>query len=451
MDLIGLSKGITLLANEKNLAPDKIQQSFSHALVSVARKRHGVGPEYEVHFEGDNIDVLVFKRIVETVKNPSMEVSLKDAQKHDENVNLGDEIGTAVDMSKLLRQEINTIKQIVFSDIKREEKKVLVAKFPYNEGEVVKGVVSRVVDQVVYVNVANMEGMLPPREQIKEEVINPGETVHCYIKGLEQSKSGLRIVLSRKDINMVSRLLHDTVYEIENGTVQITRMARVPGIKTVVALKSKDKTTDPISVCVGLGGDKINQVIYAIGGEQIRLIKDLSNEDVIHKLFEPAELSNVFDYHEELLIVVDEKDMGKALGKKMHNVRIAANLLNKPVSVVMTEKLKEVLEQAKNDLLQLDTVNPLVAESLVHHGVLSLSDLVYDEKLEKTLLDFKGNLREILEEYNSRKKDLKKTTPESFIEATAKPQKSMIKEFVQAKGSTSSREDIQDELKLFGL
>src|SRR5262245_14392486 len=92
----------------------------------------------------------------------------------------------------------------------------------------------------------------------------------------------------------VASLLSREVPEIAAGTVEIMVIAREPGYRSKVAVRSRDPAVDCIAACVGVRGFRIKNVIDPLDGERIDLVRWLDcTEELITNSLQPAVIERV--------------------------------------------------------------------------------------------------------------------------------------------------------------
>src|SRR5439155_1024670 len=81
------------------------------------------------------------------------------------------------------------------------------------------------------------------------------------VKAVEQTPHGPEIILSRADPQFVVKLFQLEVSEISDGTIEIKSIAREPGLRTKLAVSSRDEKVDPVGACVGLRGQRVKNIV----------------------------------------------------------------------------------------------------------------------------------------------------------------------------------------------
>src|SRR6516225_1859238 len=93
------------------------------------------------------------------------------------------------------------------------------------------------------------------------------------------------------DIGVVTRLFEEQIPEIASRIVEIKAIARKPGYRSKLALHSEDPRVDCIGACVGVRGCRIKNVVNALGGERLDLIRwHDSPEQLIVNALQPAQI-----------------------------------------------------------------------------------------------------------------------------------------------------------------
>ena len=93
------------LGRQKGIEKSRVIGAIEAALQMAAKKRFGQAENIQVEIDSKTgeISVVSKKTIVETVINPKTEVSLQEARQFDSEAEVGDEIGSVIEMSDLGR------------------------------------------------------------------------------------------------------------------------------------------------------------------------------------------------------------------------------------------------------------------------------------------------------------------------------------------------------------
>ncbi|MBI3458852.1 transcription termination/antitermination protein NusA [Candidatus Azambacteria bacterium] len=286
--------------------------------------------------------------------NPETYIMIDEAQKIDPLVKLGDEL--KFDLEEQLdygRIAAQTAKQIILQKIREVEKETIFKDFKKKEGEIISGIIQRIDNGDVIVDLGKIIGILPLNEQIKHERYQPGARLQAYILSANLSSKGTVIILSRTHPSLVLKIFEMEVPEIASKAVLIKSIAREAGSRTKIAVTSEEDGIDPIGSCVGLKGIRVNTIINELGGEKIDIIEWSENPvQFIKNSILPAKASSVEVFQSrEALILVPEDQLSLAIGRDGQNVRLAAKLtgyridvrmIKKPAEEIPVEIIKEV-------------------------------------------------------------------------------------------------------------
>ena len=72
--------------------------------------------------------------------------------------------------------------------------------------------------------------------------------------------------------SIVREVFTREVPEIASGVVEIRAIARVPGVRTKVAVTSNAVDVDEVRVCVGRNASRIQRIVSVLGGEPIDIL-----------------------------------------------------------------------------------------------------------------------------------------------------------------------------------
>ena len=150
------------------------------------------------------------------------------------------------------------------------------------------------------------------------------------ISGVNRSAKGPQIVLSRTDPALLIKLFEQEVPEIYDGTVMIRGAVREAGDRAKVAVYSRERDVDPVGACVGMKGTRVQSIIRELRGEKIDIV-EWSDDPIafVTNALSPAKVQRVsiVDDEEQVMeVVVEDKQLSLAIGKKGQNVRLAAKL-----------------------------------------------------------------------------------------------------------------------------
>jgi transcription termination/antitermination protein NusA len=379
-----LQQTIEALAKEKGIEPDVIISAIEEAVKTASRKYYKTSEDLHARFnlETGQVELFALKQIVEEVANPATEVSLSEAQQlYGEEAEVGMEIEFPKSTEVLGRIAAQTAKQVIFQKVREAERENIFAEYSNRIGEVVNGTVKRFENGDIIMEIGRIEAALPRKEQSRAESYAPGDRVRCVIKAVNRSAKGPQIVLSRTDAALLVKLFEQEVPEIYDATVVIKGAVREAGDRAKVAVFSRERDVDPVGACVGMKGTRVQSIIRELRGEKIDIV-EWSDDPVmfVTNALSPAKVQRVsiVDDHERVMeVVVEDKQLSLAIGKKGQNVRLAAKLTGWRIDIKSEEEKRREVEA------QLEGLEMPGAEGEMGGGesVLVLPD-IHDEIVE---------------------------------------------------------------------
>lgn len=381
MSFSELSKVIESLGKDRGITKEIVVQAIESAFMVTARKKFGIQGEYEARYNEDDGDVEIYqyKNVVDTVKDPVLEIDLPSAKKLDEEVEIGDQLGIKIENPKFSRVDVQTAKQIIFQKVRDAEREILFAEFKHREKQIISGIARRYERGRIMVDLGKAEAVLPQREMIPGENFKPGDRIQAYLSEVVMTNRGPEILLSRTSPMFLVKLFEVEVPEIQDGTIQIKSAAREPGHRAKIAVISNDKEIDPVGACVGMKGSRVQNVVNELQGEKIDIVRWSDNLETFSRAaLAPAEIESIrIDKEEQTIdVIVQDDQLALAIGRRGQNVRLAAMLTGFKINILSKSKLQEKFKKAALNLLQISGVTETRAQMLIQHGVMSVSDLV---------------------------------------------------------------------------
>src|SRR5215207_1181856 len=347
-----LQQTIEALAKEKGIEPDVIITAIEDAVLTASRKYYKSNENLKTRFNSETgqVDLFAVKHIVEQVTDPAIEISLTEAQElYGEEAEVDMEIEFPKPTDVLGRIAAQTAKQVIFQKVREAERENIFEEFNERVGEVVNATVKRFENGDIVAELNNrIEAVLPRKEQSRAESYNPQDRVRAVIKGVNRSAKGPQIVLSRTDPALLIKLFEQEVPEIYDGTVIIRGAVREAGDRAKVAVYSRERDVDPVGACVGMKGTRVQAIIRELRGEQIDIVE--YSEDpllFVTNALSPAKVRRVsiVDDHERVMeVVVEDKQLSLAIGKKGQNVRLGAKLTGWRIDIKSEEEKRREVE-----------------------------------------------------------------------------------------------------------
>ena len=388
-----LSEVIKQVVSEKGVDKDELISILETAISTAAKRIFGQERVIEAQYnpELDEIELFQILQIVDEVENKYHDITPLDVEEYQEALvehpgdplpEVGDEIlvqifyrdedkqqaekqdkkfsdlimleSAKVDFGRIAAQ---TAKQVILQRMREAEQNIVYNRYKDRQDQIMTGRVRRFDkgNVIVEIDSDNAEAMLPQREQVPRESYRPGDTICAYVKKVQRSSKDPQIILSRTDPNFVVRLFEQQVPEMNEGTVQILRVARHPGTRTKIAVYSSASDIDAVGACVGLRGQRVQAVVTELHGEKIDIVP-FHNDPArfVCSAISPAEVSRVFIEEEAtaMELIVPNDQLSLAIGRGGQNVRLATQLTGWNLDIISEARLDEIKKEAKRLLLE---------------------------------------------------------------------------------------------------
>ena len=354
-----LQQTIEALAKEKGIEPDVVISAIEEAVATASRKYYKTGENLKTRFnlETGQVDLFALKTVVEEVATPATEIALNEAREMyrplygddvANSIELGDEMEFPKPTEVLGRIAAQTAKQVIFQKVREAERENIFGEYNQRIGEVVSGTIKRFENGDIIIEIGRIEAVLPRKEQSRAESYTPADRVRTVIKGVNRSAKGPQIVLSRTDPALLIKLFEQEVPEIYDGTVVIRGAVREAGDRAKVAVFSRERDVDPVGACVGMKGTRVQSIIRELRGEKIDIVEWSEDPTAfVTNALSPAKVQRVsiVDDRERVMeVVVEDKQLSLAIGKKGQNVRLAAKLTGWRIDIKSEEEKRREVE-----------------------------------------------------------------------------------------------------------
>jgi transcription termination/antitermination protein NusA len=384
-----IAQTIEQISKEKNVDPKIIISALEDAMVAASRKFYKTNEDINARFDPETgtVEIFAVRRVVETVENPSLEISLSEAKEIDPTLEIDDTVEIPKPTDVLGRIAAQTAKQVILQKVREAERQNIYNDYSQKIGEMVNGVVKRFEGPDIIVDIGKTEALLPLREQSRAETYKQGERVRAVIVKVLPVAKGPQVILSRTDSQLLIRLFEMEIPEIYDGTIVVKSAVHEPGDRAKVAVASLDRDVDPVGACVGMKGSRINSIIRELRGEKIDIVQ--WSEDPAHyaaNALNPAKISKVLiiDASEKRMeVIVEEKQQSLAIGKKGQNVRLASRLIGWQIDVKSEEQKKqevlsvmESLTSSSTSLSELEGISDRFIERLRESGIANVERIL---------------------------------------------------------------------------
>ncbi len=336
------------IEKEKEIPLAVLGEIIEAALVSAYKKHYGSAGDIHVEIDWDESRASVYTRklVVETVENPHVEMSIEEARQLDPGIEVGESLDIEVTPENFGRIAAQTAKQVVVQRIREAERDIIFEEFAEREGEVVTGVVQRREGRSVIISLGRTEALLPPSEQMSLDSYRFGERIKVYVVEVKKTTKTPHVLVSRSHPGLLRRLFELEVPEIHEGVVEIKGVAREAGVRSKVAVASRQDNVDPVGACVGHRGSRVQAVVDEMRNEKIDIVR-WSDEmpQYLASALSPAKVSQVYadEENKQATVVVPDNQLSLAIGKEGQNVRLAARLTGWRIDIRSEQQMQELL------------------------------------------------------------------------------------------------------------
>ena len=368
LDIKALKVALEQLEAEKKIAHEKVVDAVEKSLAAAYQKEYGKRGQIvrcQINFETgettfEQVKIVVDETTVrmpvegeeEVFENPTeaeaegllpryneeRHILLGTAKLLKKNAELGEEIVFPLDnQDDFGRIAAQTAKQVIVQKLREAERESIVGEFTDKEGTIVSGIVQRIERGTAFIDLGRTTAILPFEEQIPSERLRPGERIRCYLFSIEEGPRGLSIRLSRTHPKFMIELFKNESSEIAQGVVEIVAVAREPGSRSKIAVKSNDDRIDPIGACVGQRGVRVSAITDELSGEKIDVIEwsDDARRFIATALSPAKAISIELDEADKkATVTVSSEEQSLAIGKGGQNVRLAAKLTGWKIDIV---------------------------------------------------------------------------------------------------------------------
>ena len=345
----GLSREKILLAeffHGRALFPsrEKILLALESAFLSAYRKMvPGSGSinylRAEINVDKGKVRIFADLEVVpdEEYSDKFNQIPLSLAVKLDKNAVLHDLLPTNITPKGFGRIAVQTARQTMLQKLLDAEKEMLYDEFKDRAGDLVTGTIRRFEKGDIFVDLGKFEGVMTSRERVPNEDYSVGDRMRFYVVEVRTEARGPEVILSRSHPNLVRRLFESEVVEIGDQTVEIHGIAREAGYRTKVAVISHDDKVDPVGACVGMRGARVKNIVRELNNEKVDILE--WTEDPVTFVrealspVEPREITVDEEARKIFVIVQDDKDLSKAIGRRGQNARLTSRLMGWDVQV----------------------------------------------------------------------------------------------------------------------
>lgn len=387
------------LSNEKCVSKDVVLLAIQAALESATRKFYGIDMGARVSLDHRTGDYETFRYwdVVadDLVENPDGEIAITEASERSPGIQIGERIEEPLPSVDFGRIAAQTARQVIIQKIREAERQQIIDQYNSKLGQLVTGVVKKVMRDNLIVDLGGKaEALLPRQEMLPNEMFRLNERVRAYLSSIIPQVRGPQLFLSRTRNEMLIELFRIEVPEIGENIIQIKAAARDPGNRAKIAVKTNDGRIDPVGACVGMRGARVQAVSNELGGERVDIILwDDNPAQFVINAMAPADITSIVvdeDSH-TMDLAVQKEQLSQAIGRNGQNVKLASQLSGWTLNVMTVDDFnnKNQEESAKIGKLFTDAlgIDEEIVNILVANGFSSIEEIAYVPKDELLAID----------------------------------------------------------------
>lgn len=385
---------VNAIAKERSIPTDILVSSIEDAISLVGQQQYGKSNNIRAKMNRKTGEIRLYRVMtaVEDVFNPSIEISISKAQSFMPDIALGDEYLELLPPVRTGRSEALIAKDVLTSAIRAAEKEKEYEDFSDRVGEIISGFVKRIEFGNYIIDIGRTEAILRSDQVMYTDKLKIRDNIKACIQSVKKDIKNYQIQLSRTSNQMLEGIMAMEIPEIKDGVVEIVSIAREPGSKSKVAVRSIDDRIDAVLVCVGMRGVRIRGVIDVLRGERVEVIqweRDLAR--YASNAIAPAKVNKVLidEANHKVEIVTHESQLSMAIGRNGQNVRLASRLIGWGIDVLTEEneakKRMDEFRVASNLLIDALELDETLGQFLVAKGFVRIDDIINSgvEKLKK--------------------------------------------------------------------
>ena len=370
------------VSGEKGLPQEAIFEAIEQALATATKKRYQESTNIEVVIDSQTGDYETF-RVWEVVSDEEFEDAGFQIIQNEEHTEIGSLIKEKVDNVEFGRIAAQAAKQVIVQKVREAERAQVVEKYRTVLGELVNGTVKKVTREFLIIDLGEgAEAILSRNELIPGEVFRIGDRLRAVLQEEERENRGPQLALSRRCPEMVSELFKLEVPEISEQVIEIKAVARDPGSRRKIAVKTNDNRIDPVGACVGMRGSRVQAVSNELGNERLDIvIWDDDPAQLLINSMGPVEITSIVldEARGSMDVAVTQDTLAQAIGKSGQNVRLSSQITGWKLNVIdqatADEQSQEKSEGISNILIEKLDVDEDLAQTLISNGFDSLESI----------------------------------------------------------------------------
>jgi len=407
------------IAREKNVDRSELGSIIEQLFLHLVERDRGDSSNCSVivNLDKGELEIYAERDIVNDLMDPVLEITLEEALKlaPGEDFQIGETFVEVIDPTIFGRRLVTAAKQFFSQRLQDVEKRYVYEDYSQRIGEIVIGTVRQMQRDNIYINIDQAELLMPRREQIIMERYRRGDSLRAVVKSVEVTPRGPEIIISRTDNHFLYKLFEMEVPEIEDGIIDIQAIARQPGDRSKIIVRSNDRRIDPVGACVGMRGSRIQAIVRELNNEKIDIVNFSEQPEVlISRALSPATPLDLYIDEDDKYCVAlfSDDELEFAIGRGGVNINLASRITNYRIDAFGKKEYDRNQKQQATPLVEIPGFTLAKAKLLDAAGIVTVSDLLgADEKEilaidgfgEKTLEDAFNLVAAYIEENNEEK------------------------------------------------
>ncbi|MGY8783227.1 MAG: transcription termination factor NusA [Fidelibacterota bacterium] len=372
------------IAREKNVERSELATILEELFLYVIEKEYGDSSNCSciVNLDKGEIEIYAEKTIVDEIDDYKVEITLEEAiakEPDAADLEVGDIFVEVIDPRVFGRRLVVTAKQFFAQRLRDVERNYIYEDYANRVGEIIIGAVHQVQRDGVFINIEQAELKMPKREQINSERYRRGDTIRAVIKSVELTSKGPDIIVSRSDNHFLFKLFELEVPEIEDGIIDITSIARYPGERAKIIVRSNDRRIDPVGACVGMRGSRIQAIVRELNNEKIDIVNFSEKPEIlISRALSPAKPTQLFidDEKKYCVALFEDESLDAAIGRNGMNINLASKITDYRIDAYGINQYQRIQEDQKTLLMDIEGVDKKIAKVLLDSNIKVVSDLL---------------------------------------------------------------------------
>lgn len=378
---------VEAVSNEKSIPRERIFEALESAIAIATKKKYEYEIDIRVSINRKNGNLNTFRRwtIVKHVIQPTKEITLEAARYDDNSLNLGDYVEDLIKSITFDRITTQTAKQIIVQKVREAERAIIITKYYKKKNTIITGIVKKINKDNIILDIGNnVEAVILREDMLPRENFKLGDRIRGLLYAIRPESRNYQLFISRSKPKVLKELFRIEVPEIGEELIEIKAIARDPGSRAKIAVKTNDKRIDPVGACVGMRGARVQSISSELCNERIDIVlwDDNTTQFVINAMA-PADIASIIideDNH-TMNIAVEENNLAQAIGRNGQNVKLASQLSKWELNVTtineLNKKNKIEADTAIKIFMKYLKIDKNYANMLVSAGFSSLEELAW--------------------------------------------------------------------------